>query len=133
MSYLENNVVGNAETIVIRPQKNPIFLVWKWILGVLGCWLLLIPTIKAIRATIKFCTTEYLVTDKNVMEKHGLISTHTDEMPLIKIENIVVNYTALGKIFNYGTVAFQGANNNNVYFHFVKNAESIKKQINSLR
>ena len=133
MSYLENNVVGTNETVQIRPQKNAMFLVLKWTWGILGFFLLFIPTIKAIRATIKFCTTEYLVTDKNVMEKHGLISTHTDEMPLIKIENIVVNYTFWGKIFNYGTVAFQGANNNNVYFYFVKNAESIKKQINSLR
>ena len=99
MSYLENNVVGTSEIIKIRPQKNAMFLVLKWIWGILGCWLLFIPTIKAIAATVKFCTTEYLVTDKNVMEKHGLISTHTDEMPLNKIENIVVDYTFWGKIF----------------------------------
>ena len=67
------------------------------------------------------------------MEKHGLISTPTDEMPLNKIENIVVDYTFWGKIFNYGTVTFQGANYNNVRFYFVKNAEKIKKAINSLR
>ena len=133
MSYLENNVVGTSEIIKIRPQKNAMFLVLKWIWGILGCWLLLIPTIKAIAATVKFCTTEYLVTDKNVMEKHGLISTHTDEMPLDKIENIVVDYTFWGKIFNYGTVTFQGANYNVVRFCFVKNAEKIKKAINSLR
>ena len=96
-------------------------------------WLLLIPTITAIGATVKFCATEYLVTDKNVMEKHGLVSTHTNEMPLEKIENIVVEYTFWGKLFNYGTIRFQGANRNNICFNFVKNAETIKKEINSLR
>ena len=132
MGYLEKNVVNNKETVKIRPKKNPIFLVLKWIWGILGCWLLLIPTIKAITTTIRFRTTEYLVTDRQVMVKYGLISTHTDEMPLSKIENLVVNYTFFGKIFNYGTVVCQGANSNSIRFTDVKDAEVIKKQINEL-
>ena len=132
MGYLENNVVSSKETVKIVPKKNSIFLVLRWIWGVLGCWLLLIPTIKAIKATVEFCTTEYLVTDLKVMEKYGWISTYTDEIPLAKLENVVVSYTFWGKIFNYGTVSCQGANDNNVTFENVKNAESIKKEINEL-
>ena len=64
------------------------------------------------------------------MEKYGWLSTHTDEMPLNKIENITVDCTFLGRIFNYGKVTFQGANHNNVTFTGVKDAEWIKKQIN---
>ena len=93
MSYLEKNVVSSKEKVMIVPTKNPVFLVLRWIWGVLGFWLLLIPTIKAIKETVRFGTTEYLVTDQKIMEKYGWISTHTDEMPLSKIENIVVNYT----------------------------------------
>lgn len=132
MSYLENNVVSSKETVKITPQKNPIFLVLRWIWGILGCWLLLIPTIQAIKATVEYRTTEYLVTDQKIMEKYGWISTHTDEMPLSKIENIVVNYTFWGKIFNYGTVVCQGTNHNNVTFTNIKNAEYTKKKINEL-
>ena len=132
MSYLEKKVIGTNEVVRIVPKKNPIFLVLKWVWGILGFWLLLIPTIKAISATIEFCTTEYLVTDKQVMEKYGWISTHTDEMKLEKIENITVNYTFFGKIFNYGTICIQGANRNNINFTNIKDAESIKKQIKGL-
>ena len=132
MSYLSKNVLLNNETAKVEPKKNPIFLVLKWIWGILGCWLLLIPTIKAIKATVKYCTTEYLVTEKRVIEKYGWISTHTDDMPLAKIENITVNYTFWGKIFNYGNVCIQGTNRNNVTFAYVKNAEIIKKKINEL-
>ncbi len=132
MGYLEKNVVSPNETIKLKPQKNPVFLVFRWIWGVLGCWLLLIPTIKAIKATIEYKTTEYLVTDKKVMEKYGWVSTHTDEMPLEKIENIVVNYTFWGKILNYGTVTFQGTNRNNINFRYIKDAESVKREMNSL-
>ena len=130
MGYLEENVVSSKETVKITPEKNKIFLILKWLWGVLGCWLLFIPTIKAIAATVSFCTTEYLVTDQKIMEKHGWISTHTNEMPLSKIENIVVNYTFWGKIFNYGTVICQGTNYNHIVFINVKDAEAIKKQIN---
>ncbi|MBQ4324536.1 MAG: PH domain-containing protein [Clostridia bacterium] len=132
MGYLEKNVVSSKETIKIVPKKNPIFLVLKWIWGVLGCWLLLIPTFRAISATVAYVTTEYLITDQKVLEKSGWISTHTDEMPLAKVENIVVNYTFWGKIFNYGTVVLQGANHNNITFTDIKDAESLKKQINEL-
>ena len=132
MDYLKKNVLGHNETVQIEPTKNPIFLVLRWIWGILGCWLLLIPTIKAISATIKYNTTEYLITDKRVMEKYGWVSTHTDEMPLHKIENVTVSYTFWGKLFNYGTISFQGTNRNNVTFFYIKNAEMVKKQINDM-
>lgn len=132
MSYLEQNVMSSKEVVKIKPQKNSIFLVLAWIWGILGCWLIFIPTVKAIIKTVKFCSTEYLITDKNAMEKYGWISTHTDEMPLEKIENIVVNYTFWGKVFNYGNICLQGTNRNNINFTQIKDAESIKKQINDL-
>ena len=132
MSYLKKNVVTSNEKIMIEPKKNPIFLILKWIWGVLGCWLLLIPTFKAIKATIEFCTTEYLVTNKCVMEKYGWISISSDQMKLEKIENITVNYTFWGRIFNYGEVCIQGTNRNNIYFSNIKNAEKVQKQINEL-
>ncbi len=132
MSYLKENVIGSNEVVKIEPMKNPIFLILRWIWGVLGCWLLLIPTVKAIIATIQYCSTEYLVTDKRVMEKYGWIATHTDEMNLNKIENITVTYTFFGKLFNFGTLCIQGASRNNIVFTHIKNAENVKKQINEL-
>lgn len=132
MGYLEKHVIGNNDIIKLRPQKNSLVLFFPWLWGILFCWLLLIPTIVAIKKTVKYCTTEYLVTDQKVLEKYGWISTHTDETPLSKIENITVSYTFWGKIFNYSTVSFQGANRNNVNFYYIKNGEEIKKQVNNL-
>ena len=97
MSYLEKNVISSRDVVKVIPKKNPISLILKWIWGVLGFWLIFIPTFQAIKATIIYCTTEYLVTNFKVLEKYGWISTHTDEMPLTKIENIVVEYSFLVK------------------------------------
>ena len=132
MSYLKDNVLNHQESVKIEPKINPIILLPKWIWGILGCWLLFIPTIQAISTTIRVKTTEYLVTDKRVLEKYGLIATHTDEMPLNKVENVVVQYSFWGKIFNYGTIVFQGTNRNNVTFSYVKDAEAIKKAIHEI-
>ena len=123
MGYLERNVISANETIKIIPRKNKIFVVLKWIWGILGCWLLFIPTVKAIGATIAYKTTEYIVTDKKVMEKYGWLATHTDEMNLDKIENITVTYTFWGKLFNYATISIQGTNRNNIVFSCIKDAE----------
>ena len=116
----------------IEPKINPIILLPKWIWGILGCWLLFIPTIQAISTTIRVKTTEYLITNTRVLEKYGLIATHPDEMPLSKVENVVVQYSFWGKIFNYGTIVFQGTNHNNVIFSYVKDAEAIKKAIHEI-
>ena len=35
MNYLEKNVLANGEKAVVRPEKNPIFLVLRWIWGIL--------------------------------------------------------------------------------------------------
>ena len=131
-SYLRKKVVGVNESIKVPVKINAIVVVLKWIWGILGFWLLFIPTIKAIRETVRYCTTEYLVTDKNVMKKSGVFRTQTNQMPLDKIENIVVNYTFWGKVFNYATITFSGANDNVIDFVFVKNAEKIKKDVNTL-
>lgn len=132
MSYLKNNVLDHQESVKIEPKINPIILLPKWIWGILGCWLLFIPTIQAISTTIRVKTTEYLITNTRVLEKYGLIATHTDEMPLSKVENVVVQYSFWGKIFNYGTIVFQGTNRNNVTFSYVKDAEAIKKAIHEI-
>ena len=132
MSYLKNKVLGNNETIMIEPVKNPLSLIITWVFAVLFFWLLLIPIIIAIAKTIKFCHTEYLITDNRVIEKKGWISTVTDEMSFYKIENVTVKYSFWGKIFNYGTISFQGANSNNITFLKIKDAAMINKRFKEL-
>lgn len=132
MGYIEKNLLSSNETVKNVPQKNMMYLVGRWIWGILGCWLLFIPTIKAISATIRFNSIEYMVTDNRVIEKHGAVATKTNEMPLNKIENITVEYTFWGKIFNYATIRFNGTDYRNIMFHHIKNAEEVRKQIREL-
>lgn len=133
MGYVEKNVLQNGESVVKKVELHPLKLVLAWIWGILGCWLILIPTIQAIKLSIYYKTTELVVTDKKVIEKYGLVNIHCDEMSLDKIENITVNRSFWGGIFGYGDICFQGTNRNNVYFNGVKKPEEVRKFINNLR
>ena len=132
-SYVVNNVLQNGETVVERFKLHPMRLILRWIWGILGFWLLLIPTIKAIRLSIYYATTELVLTNKKVIEKYGLVSIHCDEMGLDKIENITVNCSFWGRIFGYGNVCIQGTNRNNINFCGVRKPEVVRKTINNHR
>lgn len=122
--YVENHL-GKNEVIVKKADLNGLFLLSAWLKGILLCWLLLIPTIKAIIATVKFTHIELAVTNKRVVGKVGVANTKSLDSPLNKIQNVSVTQKLFGKIFNYGTVEVHTAAGK-YEFGAIKNAESFK-------
>ena len=62
-------------------------------------------------AYIRYRSTEVAITNKRVIAKFGLISRHTIEIYIRKIESIQVNQDIRGRIFNYGSLVISGAGN----------------------
>ncbi len=122
--YVENNL-GKNEVIVKKADRNPIFVVWAWVKGILFFWLLLIPTFKAIGATIRFCNIELAITSKRVIGKAGFANTQAMDAPLNKVQNVSVSQTLAGKLFNYGTVTIDTAAGK-YSFGSIKNADAFK-------
>ena len=125
--YVESNL-GKNEQIVKKADLNGLFLLSKWIFGILFCWLLLIPTIKALIATVKFKNIELAITNKRVVGKVGVANTSALDAPLNKIQNVSVQQTFGGKIFNYGTVTIDTAAGK-FLFPAVKNADAFKGMV----
>ena len=71
------------------------------VVGVLGLLLLL-------AAWIRRRATEIVVTDRRVIFKRGLLSRHTVEMNVSKIETVDVEQGLGGRIWGYGTVLIRG-------------------------
>lgn len=127
--YVERNL-GKNETIVKKAELNGLFLVWTWIKGILFCWVLLIPTIKAIIATVRFKNIELGVTTKRIIGKIGVAETQALDAPLNKIQNVSVEQPFFGKVFNYGTVVVNTAAG--VFkFGAIRNADAFKRMIMS--
>jgi uncharacterized membrane protein YdbT with pleckstrin-like domain len=53
-------------------------------------------------------TTEYGVTNLRVVQKRGILSLHTIEMNLDKVESVDVDQSLLGRLVGFGTVAIHG-------------------------
>lgn len=122
--YVEQNL-NRGESIVKKADLNPIMLVFTWLFGILFCWLLLVPLVKAIIATVKFCNVELAVTNKRVVGKVGVFNTQTLDAPLNKVQNASTKGTFWGKIFNYATVTVNTAAGE-YKFAGIKNADAFK-------
>ena len=122
--YVESNL-GKNETVVKKAELNALFLLMTWLKGILFCWLLLIPTIKAIIATVRFCHIELAVTNKRVIGKSGVFNTSSLDAPLNKIQNASVKQKFWGKIFNFGDVRIDTAAGTYNWYG-VKNVDNFK-------
>lgn len=122
--YVESNLNKN-EVVVKNAELNPLFLLGTWIKGILLFWLLFIPTIKAVIATLNFFAIELAVTNKRVVGKVGFANSKALDAPLNKIQNVSSDRPLFGKIFNYGTVRIDTAGGT-FEFGAVKNADAFK-------
>jgi len=124
---VENNL-GRNEEIVQEAKLNTIFLVGVWVFGILFCWLLFIPLVKAIIETVKFNNIELAITNKRVIGKTGVVNTSSLDAPLNKVQNSSVKQTLFGKIFNYGIVKIDTAAGSYTY-GAVKDVEEFKRKL----
>ncbi len=125
--YVENNL-GKNETIVKKAELNGLFLVTTWLAGILFFWLLLIPLVKAIIATVKFKNIELAITNKRIIGKIGVANTEALDAPLNKIQNVKVTQNFWGKIFNHGVIHISTAAGE-YHFMAIKNADAFKRMI----
>jgi uncharacterized membrane protein YdbT with pleckstrin-like domain len=58
--------------------------------------------------SIRRHATEIVVTDRRVIFKRGLLSRHTVEMNVSKIETVDVEQGLAGRIWGYGTLLIRG-------------------------
>jgi uncharacterized membrane protein YdbT with pleckstrin-like domain len=69
---------------------------------------------------IQLYTDEYVITNRRVIIKKGLIARYTLEMNLQKIETVNVDQSILGRILNYGCITIVGTGGTREHFHDIK-------------
>lgn len=85
--------------IVVRPTVP-----WSLCIALLP----IVGAIGVLSSLITWLTTEFSLTDKRILIKEGLLSTHLREMSLAQVESLRVDRGILGRVFGYGTVVFRG-------------------------
>lgn len=76
--------------------------------GIATAVFVLIGALLLVRPFIARRSTELLVTDRRLIARFGLVSTHSIEVRLSKIESVRVTQGLLGKLFHYGDILVTG-------------------------
>ena len=132
MNYVSRNLLP-GEIIVFRTKRHWIMSslsVFFFFLGILyllfgetrSFGLILILLFAApfgLLAYMDIKTSEFVVTNKRVIAKVGVIRRHSLELLLSKIEGLSVQQGILGRIFDYGTIVASGTGNTKNPFSFI--------------
>ena len=120
MSYIEKNLM-NGESIVTRAQLHAVVYVWPVVLAIasfvvmgfaaftesyaypvgVGVVMLVIALIWAV---LIHDNRKYVLTNKRLIEKVGIVRRESREILLRKCEGVQLSQSVLGRILNYGTV-----------------------------
>ena len=148
MSYLDEHLL-DGEQIVYRARLHwiifggAIFMValgfalalalhaiqpvyWYLGLALVGIGLLL-----AIGPAIRYVSSEFAVTDKRVLAKHGFIERESIETLLSKIEAISVDQGIVGRVFDYGSITITGTGGTEESFPRISQPLEFRRQIQS--
>ncbi|MRR57444.1 MAG: PH domain-containing protein [Deltaproteobacteria bacterium] len=77
---------------------------------------------------IDYLTSEFAITNKRVIIKLGLISIHTLEMNLSKVESITVDQNPMARIFGYGSITVIGTGGTRELFHNIADPMEFRRQ-----
>jgi uncharacterized membrane protein YdbT with pleckstrin-like domain len=78
---------------------------------------------------LKRNVTEMAVTNKRVIVKSGLVDRRTTEILLSRIESVVVDESAMGRILGYGTVIVRGTGGTPEVFEKIYRPLEFREQV----
>lgn len=147
MGYVDDNLI-DGERVLYRTHLHRIaFLPAMFASLVLGfiafalysgestksfAWpaLVLVP-LPILRTYIIWRSSEFAVTDKRVLLKTGVFTRHTLETLVMKVENVGVEQSLVGRILNYGTITVTGTGATKETFERIAEPLEFRKQVQS--
>lgn len=108
MTTFIETIVAKDEYIctIGRLSQWPLF--WLHFIGLLLLPLLGLGLLLWVIAYVRVTTTEFAVTDRRLVVKHGWIQRDITEISHQRIESILVHQSAVGRLLNFGTIRVMG-------------------------
>ena len=117
MGYIENNLLPD-EKIIYQTKLHWRIYIPAIVFGIIllpflamgkhGLLFMLIPGMLALVAWLQIKNSEFVVTNKRVLIKVGILSRRTVELLLKKVETVGVNQGILDRILSSGTITIIG-------------------------
>jgi len=116
-------VIGATALIVARNELAPQTIGLLWLAAaviVLGSF---------VPPYLRWQTSEFAVTNHRVLVKVGVLSIHTVELLVPRIEAIVVDQTLAGRVLGYGTLRIVGTGGTAEAFPRVSRPEALREAV----
>lgn len=115
-SYVDNNLIRD-EQVVYETKYH-----WKVFVTIRGLFtLFILPALDR-------WSDEFVITNKRVICKTGIVSRKTFEMNLNKIESVNVDQSIMGRMLGYGTITVIGTGGTRESFPDIANAVEFRKK-----
>jgi uncharacterized membrane protein YdbT with pleckstrin-like domain len=116
-------VIGATALIIARNElaTQTIGLLW------LGATVIVLGSFAA--PYLRWRTSEFAVTNRRVLVKVGLLSIHTIDLLLPKVEAIAVDQTLAGRLLGYGTLRIVGTGGTVEVFPRVGRPEALREAV----
>lgn len=82
-----------------------------------------------LQALVMLLTTEFAVTNRRIIAKHGFLRRHTLEMLILKVESVAVRQSLLGRMLNFGTVMVTGTGGTKENFRAIVEPLGVRRKI----
>lgn len=90
--------------ITIAIGTTVIFSQYTWLIAITGAIVLLIPLATMIRDVLDWSNRRYIVTNRRVIQISGVFSKGAIDSSLEKVNDVKLDQSFLGRLFNYGDI-----------------------------
>lgn len=151
MSFIKDNL-SEGEEVRVYARIHPIIffdtIVWmilsigliaygKFYVEVSSQWtkylsifMLLVALFRLIKVGIYKYSTEVAVTNKRVIAKFGFIEREVIELPLMKVESVIIDQSVLERVLGSGSVAVRGTGTGMAPVRFIDNPIEFRNILN---
>lgn len=142
MSY-NNTHLAPGETIVFRTRRHWLYwlswfpvALWGGIIMVMGEFnppqiligvALMMPFLVAFA---DYLSSEFVVTNRRVVGKVGILNTRSFELFLGRIEGLTIEQELFGRVFGYGTLVTSGTGASQSPFRFIAKPQEFRRAVN---
>lgn len=97
----------------------------KVLFGVIGAiWLILVGWLTLWRF-LNWLTTHFVITDRRVMFRHGLLTRSGIDIPLARINSVEFRHGLLDRMMRTGTLVIESASQDPLEFHDIPRVERV--------
>lgn len=119
-TYVDNHLIRD-ESVVIETNYH-----WVIFISLRGIFTLFLAPV------IDRWQSEFVITNRRIIIKTGLIARRTVEMNLSKIESVNVDQSVMGRILSYGSITIIGTGGTRETFHNISKPLEFRKAFQEL-